>query len=158
MAKFNFRLEPVVSLKKQKENERKAALARAKDELAERQRKLINLCEHRDECEKALVNELLAGSVDISRKVIFYAYLERLADEIAQQREQVTDAKRDVEEKRNLLLESSREKKTLEKLRERMWERYLKETRRLEQAMLDEVGGQMHSRNGEGALIWKKEM
>lgn len=158
MAKFNFRLEPVVSLKRQKENQHKAALAQAKDELAKRERNLINLCAHKDECERALVEELLAGSVDISRKIIFYAYLERLTDEIAQQKERVSQAKKDVEVKRDLLLETSREKKTLEKLRNRMWERYLREIRKIEQAMLDEVGAQVHSRNGEGSLVWKKEM
>lgn len=158
MAKFNFRLEPVVSLKKQKENQRKIALAQAKDELAKRERNLINLCEHKDECEKALIEDLLAGTVDISRKIIFYAYLERLTDEISQQKERVSEARRDVEVKRDLLLETSREKKTLERLRNRMWERYLKEMRKIEQTMLDEVGVQMHCRNGEGGLARKKEM
>ncbi|MGQ9603167.1 MAG: flagellar export protein FliJ [bacterium] len=158
MARFSFKLEPVVSLKKQKENQHKAALARAKDELTKRQNRLINLCEHKNECEKALVDELLTNTMDISRKIIFYAYLERLADEITQQREQVTEAEKDVEEKRHLLLKSSREKKSLEKLKHRMWERYLKKMRKTEQAVLDEVGGQMRSRNGEGSLIWKKEM
>ncbi len=156
MAAFKFRLEPVVSLKKQQEDIRKTALARAKEDLKRKEARLVNLCEHKDDCQRMLTTEMEAGALDISRKLIFYAYLERLADEIANHREEVSRSVEDVVVKRELLLESSREKKTLEKLKQRMRERYIKQLKKMEQAALDETAAQVHRRNNHGP-IRKKE-
>jgi len=156
MAAFKFRLEPVVSLKKQQEDLRKTALAQAKEELKRKEAALVNLCEHREDCERMLTTEMQVGCLDISRKLVFYAYLERLADEIANHREEVARKADDVEVKRQLLLESSKEKKTLEKLKQRMRERYIRQLKKMEQAALDETAAQMHRRN-DSRLIWKKE-
>ncbi len=156
MAAFKFRLEPVASLKKQQEDLRKTELTQAKDHLKRKEAALVNLCEHKDDCQRMLTAEIEIGCLDISRKLVFYAYLERLADEIASHREEVARSADDVELKRKLLLESSKEKKTLEKLRQRMRERYIRQLKKMEQAALDETAAQVHRRNNSG-LIWKKE-
>ena len=90
-------------------------------------------------------------------KLVYYAYMERLTDEIADQACAVEQSREEVENKRELLLKSSREKKALEKLRHRMKERFTKSAKRAEQASLDETAGKLHSRNDSGKLRWKKE-
>jgi flagellar FliJ protein len=157
MGAFKFRLEPVVSLKKKLENERKTALADAKKDLQRKENLLVNLCEHQDACQSKLGDEIRVGALDISRKLIFYAYLERLADEIANHTAAVDKSRDDVETKRDLLLESSREKKALENLKQRMEERYIRRAKKLEQAILDDTAGQLHRRNSDGKITWKKE-
>jgi flagellar export protein FliJ len=157
MCAFKFRLEPVVSLKKKKENERKTALAQARKDLQRKESLLVNLCEHKDACQTKLGSEMTMGYLDVSRKLIFYAYLERLADQIARHTVDVEECRGDVETKLDLLLESSREKKALENLRERMKDRHNRHTKKIEQSAIDETAGRLHGRRTEGKLAWKKE-
>jgi flagellar export protein FliJ len=157
MCAFKFRLEPVVSLKKKLEDERKTALAEAKKDLQHKENLLVNLCEHQEACQSEMGDEMRIGALDISRKLVFYAYLERLADEISDHTVAIEKSKDDVETKRDLLLESSREKKALENLKQRMKERYVRRAKKLEQAILDDTAGQLHGRKADGKLIWKKE-
>ena len=63
-----------------------------------------------------------------------------------------------MEAKRELLLESSREKKALEKLRHKMKERFTQSEKRNEQACLDDTAGNLHGRKGNGKLHWTKEL
>jgi flagellar export protein FliJ len=97
------------------------------------------------------------GSLDISGKLIYYAYSEKLADEIAAHAVKIQQSKEDVETKRDLLLESSREKRMLENLKQRMKARYLTNTKRCEQASLDETAGKAHNRKQSTEVPWAKE-
>jgi flagellar FliJ protein len=157
MGAFRFRLDPVVSLKKRAEDRRKTELAEARKELGKKETDLVNLFEHRESCQQRVVTEMECRSLDVAGKLVYYAYMERLTDEIANQACAVRESREDVETKRELLLESSREKKALEKLRHRMKERFTESVKKAEQASLDEVAGKLHSRNGDGKLRWKKE-
>jgi flagellar FliJ protein len=156
MSAFKFRLEPVVSLKRKVEDERKTALARAKKDLNQRETDLVNLCKHRKACQNLAVTDLESGHLDISRKLIYYAYMEKLTEEIASHICAVERSKEDVDAKRDLLLESSREKKALEKLKDKMKARYISKTKKAEQAALDETAGNIHGRKSDGKLQWKK--
>jgi len=157
MGEFKFRLEPVVSLKKKLENERKTALAMARKDLSRKENLLVNLCEHQEACQRNLGVEMGNGNLDVSAKLIYYAYMEKLADEIATRAVEVERSRNDVEAKRGLLLESSREKKALEKLKQRMKEKHLSHAKKSEQAALDETAGQRHRRQDLGKLMWKRE-
>jgi flagellar export protein FliJ len=157
MSVFKFRLDPVVSLKKKLEDQRKTALAEARKDLQRKEDLLVNLCEHQEVCQGRLGEEMRAGALDVSRKLIFYAYLERLADEISNHTVAVDKSRDDVEAKRDLLLESSREKKALENLKQRMKDRHDRRAKKLEQAALDDTAGQIHGRKTDGKLAWKKE-
>ena len=156
MAAFKFRLEPVVNLKKRAEDERKIALAHAKKDLNRNETHLVNLCDKRDACRSDRCPATGNGSVDKSAMLIYYAYMEKMAEEIASQTCAVERSRADVEAKRELLIESSREKRTLEKLRERMRHRYLYEHNRAEQASLDETAGKFHRRRTAGRPSWKE--
>jgi len=157
MGAFKFRLEPVVSLKKRAEDRRKTELAEARKVLGKKETHLVNLFEHREACQERVVSELECSNLDVPGKLVYYAYMERLTDEIADQASAVEQSRGDVESRRELLLESSREKKTLEKLKDRMKERFTISVKKAEQASLDDTAGKFHSRNGNGKLQWKKE-
>ena len=157
MGAFKFRLEPVVSLKKRAEDRRKSELAEARKELGKKETHLVNLFEHREACQENVVSQLECRNLDVPGKLVYYAYMERLTDEIADQAGAVEQSREDVESKRELLLESSREKKALEKLKDRMRQRFTESAKKAEQASLDDIAGKLHSRNGNGKLQWKKE-
>jgi flagellar FliJ protein len=156
MCAFKFRLEPVVSLKKRAEDERKLELSHAKKDLQQEETHLGNLSQRRDACQKREWPKTENGGVDNSAMLIHYAYMEKLAEDIASQTANVKRSRADVKTKRELLVESSKEKKTLEKLRERMKLRYLYKLGRTEQALLDETAGTFHRRKARHGLQWKE--
>jgi flagellar FliJ protein len=157
MCAFKFRLEPVVGLKKRKEDERKIALACAKNDLREKEERLVNLTRKKDDCVRAVGNLVGSGGVDIPEMLVYYAYLEKLVDEIAESAGQVERSREDVEIKRELLLESSKEKKALENLREKMRVRYLLQVRKAEQANMDETASRFHTFKAQKGLHWKED-
>lgn len=156
MGAFKFRLDPVVSLKKRAEDERKIALASAKRDLQKQEHRLVNLCQRRDTCQSPECLRTENGGLDKSAMLMYHAYMEKLAEEIASQTSTVERSKADVETKRELLVESSREKKTLENLKERMRLRHMYRLKRTEQASLDETAGKFHRRKSAGRLSWKE--
>jgi flagellar FliJ protein len=157
MGAFKFRLDPVVSLKKRAEDIRKNELAEARRDLGRQETHLVNLFEHRAACQQRIASQPDCSNLDVEGKLVYYAYMERLADEIANQTGAVERSRGDVESKRELLLKSSREKKVLENLRHRMKEKFTDGVKKAEQASLDDTGGNLHARNGDGKLRWKKE-
>jgi flagellar FliJ protein len=157
MCAFKFRLESVVGLKKQKEDERKIALASAKKELRRKQECLDSLHNEKCSCVDAVGNRTERGGVNITEMLVYYAYLEKLTDDIAESTGAVERSREDVESKRELLLESSREKKALENLREKMKARYLLAARRAEQVNMDETASRFHTLKSDKGLNWKEE-
>jgi flagellar FliJ protein len=157
MGAFRFRLDPVVSLKKRAEDLRKTELAEARRDLGKQEYHLVNLFEHRKACQDRVATEVECSNLDVAGKLVYYAYMERLTDEIADQACAVERSREHVESKREMLMQSSREKKALENLRHRMKERHTKIVKRAEQTCLDDTAGKMHSRNGNGSIQWKKE-
>lgn len=156
MAGFKFRLDPVVNLKKRAEDERKIALACARRDLKRQETHLVKLCQRRDTCQSHDCPGTENGNLDKSAMLVYYAYMEKLAEEIASQSCTIERSKADVAAKRELLIESSREKKTLEKLKERMRLRYLHHVNRTEQASLDETAGKFHRRRAADNLTRKE--
>ena len=157
MCAFKFRLESVVGLKKQKEDERKIALASAKKDLMRKEENLVSLHNEKRDWVEAVGNRVECGGVDITEMLVYYAYLEKLTDEIADSTGAVERSREDVENKRELLLQSSREKRALENLRERMKASYLLQARRAEQANMDETASRFHTLKSKKGLHWKEE-
>jgi flagellar FliJ protein len=157
MRRFKFRLEPVISLKKKLEDERKLALGLARKDLRQKEEHLNGLCEHRQACQEFADEKLTEYSLDIAKMLIHYAYIEKLTDDIASHTCGVEQSRQNVEKKRGLLLESSREKKTLERLKEKMKERHVYQAKRAEQAVLDETAATFHMRPSDRKIVWKKE-
>jgi len=157
MRKFKFRLEPVVSLKKTVEDQRRMDLAVAKRDLEAKESHLVRLYEHKAACESHCDNSCRPGSLDVPGMLLYYAYMEKLTDEIADHASKVERSRENVDVKRDLLVKSSREKKALEKLRSKMKQRHMLETKRAEQAVLDDTASKFHGRKSHGRLQWSKE-
>lgn len=140
MRKFKFRLESV--LKQREANERRllreyAAARRAlqveEDELARRV--------HSREAAAARLREELTGRCRATELTALECFLECVAIDIRRQEARVEAAREIAEAKRLETIEAGKERKLVERLREKEWERYLAEYRRDEQKFLDEVGG-----------------
>ncbi|MGC2130856.1 MAG: flagellar export protein FliJ [Candidatus Aquilonibacter sp.] len=144
MKRFNFRLQPVLDHRKRIEDQKQlvvAARARALDEA---------------ECELARLNEefrnhsvmLREGHKKLETRELqcIYAHLQFLDRCIVAQIRIVAERRVALDRARTELLEASKEKKIVEKLKERRREGYVLEEQRMEQKELDDGNARRHGR------------
>ena len=86
--------------------------------------------------------------VDTSLLGVIARYTERLKGEIHEQIEHLEKIEAVVENKRQKLLEATRERRVYEVLKERAEEAHRREANRRERMQLDEVGEQLYARRG----------
>jgi flagellar FliJ protein len=142
MARFIFRLAPLLRLRESRRDECRAALTEAYriDEVLKEQFEAINreMDAVRDFCRR----NAPSGTVDIARLIEAQRY-ELVARarqaQIAQQRETVAA---EIERRRQALVEADREVRVLEKLRQRQIEQHRREEDLREVKRLDEVASQ----------------
>jgi len=156
MKKFSFRLESVRRLRSAVEEERKRAFGAAV-RLYHREREALRaLIEREREARERLAEELASGcSAEVA--AAFSEFLRGNALRIRAQAERTEEARMRMEEERRLLVEASKERKVVDRLRERALERHLYQASREEQGFLDEVAG-VRFLIGENHLAsWRKE-
>lgn len=148
MAKFIFKFQSVLNLRKQKEDSIKNELANATRKLEAEKRKLSELetmledtvREFNEKTKKTTVHELIE----------FNEYLSLLNSRIKTQKENVNNAAQYVDKVREELVKAVKERKILEKLRERQFEEFLLEQKKLEQKTNDEIVSYNYNENGSG--------
>lgn len=145
MKAFRFSLQRVLDARKHKEDLRKRQLAAAKqEELEERER--LSFLEQQSQELRSELGCHVGRVVRASEMAMYYSYSQQLDRVIAQQQQAVTQAAQKVHEKREELLASAKEKKALEKLKEKMKDRHAVEIGREEQAQLDEAAARLYAR------------
>src|SRR5436305_25110 len=142
MAKFVFTLESVLRHRTHAERERMRELALAQAEMTRLQQELKALNDSMQASATDMKANHLTGPIDVAFLAAHRRYtvaMQRkglsLVQEMARQQRKVDDAQR-------LLAEAAKERKVIEKLREKQFERWKEEVTRKEQADADEVGAQ----------------
>lgn len=138
MHKFAFRLESVLNLKTQMEDNAKNNLARATKELDNHKVYLEELKNVNDVSMSSLTEEVDEG-IPVYRVQIYNNYLSLMKEKIANQKENVNIAERNVDTNREYLIKAMQERKVLEKLKEKKYEEYTKEQLKEEQLGIDEL-------------------
>lgn len=144
--KEHFRLEPVLSHRKHIEDLAQKEFVDAGIAVQKADQTLREMIGR-----KALYeNELTAqnGRGDVVRSVFTLRYLRRLQNEIRSQRDLVVKLETDREEKRTLLLHALKDRKAIEKLKEKHKAERIREDRRIENRLLDEVSVTRFSSRG----------
>jgi flagellar FliJ protein len=143
MARFVFSLESVLRHRRHAEQERMRELAVCQAEMARLRNELKALNDDMQTNAAEMKANHLTGPIDVAYLAAHRRYtvaMQRrgqvLVQEMARQQRKVDDAQR-------LLAESARERKAIEKLRERQFERWRSEVDRKELADADEVGAQL---------------
>ena len=151
MAKFTFNLEVVLRQRQRAEHERQRELAAAQSEMTRLQAELKAL----NDALRASSAEMKAGHLTGTLDVNYLAAHRRYT--VAMQRaghvlvQDMARQQRKVDEAQRLLTEAAKERKVLEKLKERQRDRWAAELQRKELAELDEVGMQLARRQATGA-------
>jgi flagellar FliJ protein len=143
--RFIFRLEKVLDLRRQKEQEAMRELAHAKEILA-RERRILEDLLHKRRCGQQELIAKQRGNLDPNEVLNYLQYLDKLSEFIEHQTLRVHEAERLVEEARERLLQASKEKKIVEKLRENQFKKYKEELMKAELNFLDEVGTLRYTR------------
>ncbi len=149
MRKFQFNLQPVLSLRRQAQRLKQKEFADVVQEIRRCERDIMCVLSEREAAQKGL---RLAQQRRIEpRQVVFHlSFLNHLDGRLNRLREELLALSRKAEKKRLELVEASKKKKSLEKLRERRKVEYEYEAGREERKMFDEVGGIYKQRARQG--------
>lgn len=147
MRRFQFRFARILELKGSVEESRRASLGEAVTAAEGVRRELEGLQRERHRVSRAAPVEP-APSVDVEALRLAAHFGQRLEGEIATHQEDLRQAQTVVGERRDELIESTRERRVYEILKERAEAAHRKEQRRQERIWLDEVGQQLHLRRG----------
>ncbi len=156
MAKFKFKLETVLKVKTRIEDLRKRELymaevqkQQAQNELLQRENEVEDTIQtYRQNCQQKL---------DLFQAINYHKFLiwQNKQVEIANQHLQVCE--NNVIETRNQLLDATKEKKTVEKLKEKAYKAFKAEELNLEIQFLDELGTGRFTRSEDRNQEWVKE-
>lgn len=137
MARFNFKLQALLKVKTQIEDNLKNELGKAIRRLEEEKAKLRRLefersryiFEFNEKSRKTTVNSLIK----------FNSYISLLASKILYQKENINLAEQNVDKVREELIKIVKEREILDKLKEKKYEAYLFEQLKDEQRLNDEL-------------------
>jgi len=142
MKKFRFRLDPILRLKEHEEKERQKAHAAALGQVTAQDEKLQLIQADRGGKQENLRNRL-EGPLNIQNLTAYNRYFVKLNRDELTGREMLRAFKKNAEEKRQHLIEATRQRRKYEKLRERYRERHDRESNLLEQKEQDEIAAQI---------------
>ncbi len=150
MRAFKFRLQPVLDLKEQEKETLQQSYQRARENLKNREEDLQRL----KEIKKSTLSRMdLEGesSINPRERKMDWTFIELLNGEIERVTEDVRRLEKITRERFLELVEKMREEKSLERLKETLFQDHRLEQERVNQKEIDEIGQQQfHLRQGEG--------
>lgn len=147
MKKFRFRLQRVLDAKESEEKQQQRRLGEALEQVVKAENRLDELFSQLSETRKRQA-EMVSGSMKAGEAMMMHNWQMQLKKEVSAQRQDLVKLNSIAEKIRNELLELSKEKRVLEKLREKQWEEYKKQDLTAQQNMLDDIG----NRNANGQV------
>ncbi len=138
MARFNFKLQPVLNVRKQKENASKNNVAKAIRKLEKETKVLEQIGIKREEINKE-INEKATVGVTINELRAIHLYKNRLSEKIKIQLQNIKLAEKEVDSERIDLVESVKQRKMMEKYKERKFNEYREAENTQEKEQLDEI-------------------
>ena len=146
MAKFEFRLEPVLRQRELVEEDRQRDLAKVLRQRMILQTQLQNMQRSITESKHGLADGLV-GKVDLDQVSHFARYSGQQSQRAHQILVRMTDLERQIQEARGLLLNATRDRKRLELLRQRRFDRWRSDQQRREAIEMDELSMQQYIRH-----------
>ena len=135
MKAFSFRLESILNLREGMESLLKKELSVIEDELVREEERLDSLIESYTNGVSEFMGseELTPSKVDVTRD-----YLLMLKSYMKEVSQTINEIKKISEEKKEELIEASKDKKALDILKEKRFKEYIREMLKYEEALIDE--------------------
>ena len=146
MQKFRFKLEGVLSVKQRLEEQAKAAFAAAMQTLNACEQKKY-LAEVRVAMYEKRLEDLVNGVLNITEITVCKDALRIVREDLAEKENAVKRANNRVELCRKNLSNAIIERKTIEKLKEKAFEEYVKEYNDEERKQIDELVSYRHNKS-----------
>lgn len=137
MKQFRFSLEPLLEYRKRLYEEAETVLANVKKSLLAAEHELASI-ENEEGYQYKRLREKKSKELNIGDILLHYSYLIHLAKVKDIKKKDILHLKKEVDEKRNILVKLSKDKKIIEKLREKALRAFLKERIKHEQKVLDD--------------------
>ena len=141
MARFTFRFATLLKVREMSEKERQRELA-ASIVRAEAAHKALVMVERQVAERQASARQAASGRLDPWRLMLAAEDLARLRSARRAAEERLVECRREVEVRREILVETAKGRKTLDVLRQREYELFLIEEARKEQRFMDELAQQ----------------
>jgi flagellar FliJ protein len=135
---YKFNLEPVLNQRKSVEEGLQKELAILKKYLADEKKMLAAFKKAKKEASKEL-EQKKRKSVGVFEILLHFRFIEKLSVDIEKQEKRVSDAKKICDKKRENLIEAMKNRKVIEKLKEKGFKQYQQEVAKKEQVFLNEV-------------------
>lgn len=145
MRPFQFRLQTKLDLSSREEQQIREELQIRILQREQKQRELDEVTSKLDEIETAM-KALMAEGFRLEEFLILKNYLPIVRSMRLNKEAELTQAEAAIAETRNVLIEKMKERKILEKLREKEWVAYLTELNKEEQKIIDELAINSHFR------------
>ena len=139
MKQFEFRLQKVMETTRAREELQKKELAMALAELDRNETQLEQMLDHLEQEVEQFADRRKKKAIKVSTLVQYASYTDNLLAEIDRQRRDIEKLARLADEQRDKLIEITRDKKILEKLKEKRFEEYRRKLRQVEQKFMDEI-------------------
>lgn len=140
--RFRFRLQALLNIERNREKQAQIAFQRAASKL-QREQAVLAQQEAEFKTEQAAMAAAIrrgASPHELSAYELFFAGLEK---QMEAQRDRIKEAETALESARKEMIQRTKQRKILEKLKERAKEAYDEEVRHIEVNLLDEVGTTM---------------
>lgn len=143
---YQFKLQALLNHRRHQEEVCQNELAEAQRDLSDAKEKLKSIRkDKRDNIQKLQARQ--SERHNASKILIFINYISQLSIDIDTQLQHVRHASQNVTEKRDNLIAIMKERKTLEKLKEKEWLEYQRNMMQAERKFNDEVAATRHIRN-----------
>ena len=134
---YKFSLEPVLKYRKLLEEDLQKDFAVLKRQLFDERERLSNFEQVRDKFSGELQQKQVK-SISVSDILLYTDYLQQISKELEKQSEKILEAEKNVDQKREELLGAMKNRKTIDRLREKGLKAHVQELSKKEQGLMNE--------------------
>ena len=143
---YQFNLQVLLDYRRRIEERLEIELPHIKRTLEEKKQMLLTSQSEKQKVEQELVHRE-GKIIDVNEDLLYRDYFRGMREKIREQREGVENTKKECDAKREELLAATKKKKVLEKIKDNDLKNFLRETKRRERILIDEVGTRTYKRN-----------
>ena len=135
---YKFSLEPVLKYRKLLEEDFQKDFAVLKRQLFDEKEKLSNFEQTRDRFSRELQKKQVKN-INVSDILLYSDYLQGVSKEIEKQSEKILEAEKRVDQKREELVGAMKNRKIIDRLREKGLKAHVQELSKMEQHLMNEA-------------------
>ena len=143
---YRFNLQVLLDYRKRIEEGLQIELSQIRRDLEKEKQLLISSQRKKLHYEEELVKKE-EKDINVNEALLYRDYLKGMRIRIKEQRDLVAKVKIDLDKKREELLDATKKKKGLEKVKERDWKRFMDGLQKRERILIDEVGIRKYQRS-----------